>query len=580
MTVVLFLVVLLSLQAQTITNAVLNDYLKYIECFSKFQSQRNFVIFSKSELIEDFLYSFHKVAPIVFIDLEKHRNDENFNKTQMYFRSYVRNAGNLNFLFLNNIEEIYEAYAKVTDLYFWKSRHNYIIVCNFTMDQVKIYHENLFKNHWITNIAFTNYSFSETVRYNPFSKELFKDKNPANIIFRPILNDLYGYPLRVAMFSHLIAKWTGKEFIGRDGFLVSVILQKLNASVKYILTPPGDYGILLENGTALGTIKLIKDGDADANFNTRYLFIPASKSIEFTYPNDYDNVIIALPIHYVGFRKIGEIIPGSYFGLYVLLFAAFSVYAKFNDNLTNSRLFVIFIQILSGQATKVFNSKFYRILIISLIFYYSFVINIFQAKLTSVLTIPSTLPYLTTTQEVMDSNYTIISPIDALGNPLRIIEDVKSLETIISRINFLHGTLFYKKIKKCSDNVGFVTAKKLYRYYIEKIRDEHNNMIKCYYPLEQTLRPVYMSFIVKHGLPLLENINKIIQRTVETGLQNIWENNHTKIFPIRYITSTKKIGFENFKDYFISGFFGITLSFFVCLIEIFVGKIQNHNKNC
>ncbi|XP_066251418.1 uncharacterized protein [Euwallacea similis] len=572
------------------------DYL--LQGIANISDIKNFVILSRSKSMDNYIKSFHRIKPTIMLNVM----DNVCNSTSCtYIRTkedWLGNYLNLFFLFLNVLEEFERVLERVILLDFWKSRFKYVVVAGFEENQVKSYSLHAFRKYWITNLVFTDYKFKELKRisgcsfnspsdslefsynfikklvsmrllkmyfkvsndptgcpkkagrsevYDPFRAVLMSDTNP-KIIFLNSAYNFYGHPLRILMFPNLIAVWNRTEYIGRDGYIASEIVRRLNATPKYLHTNINNYGLVLPNGTITGLLKNLYHREADAGFNTRFMFNFIPNEIDVSYPHDEDEIIILLPIEYQNRRAaFSSIIPWFQKALGGLLLLIFCIYLYFYSDLSLSDLLLISCQIVGAQNANLVAIKYYRMMLMAVVFYFFIIMAVFTSKFISMLTVPKGERQLSTIKEVSLGPFKVA----AESNCKQILiafrgkdEDDVAMDRILSKTSYYSSADFSKELAKCSTDTAFISLSKLAYYYADKVKDKDGYKNKCYYTVKQPIVPVRETFSFPSGTPILERVNHIIQTIIESGLFMHWEKIGKPIYEVKKIFPPQKINLD------------------------------------
>ncbi|KAF7266842.1 hypothetical protein GWI33_019870 [Rhynchophorus ferrugineus] len=469
-----------------------------------------------------------------------------------------------------------ESFEKLLESHIFRPRHHYLIfVENMSDHDVQQYTNMLFQKYFIVNVSFihSKNDIQHITRYNPFKRNILQSSNDIEIIFEDICKDLHGYELKLSIFPYYTATWVQDHFEGRDGYVALEVIRHLNATVKYI-RPPNDetHGFVLGNGTVTGQLKQILDRSVHVSLNTGPIELVYYDLVDYTYPHDYDDYRILLPIAEPLITNLFSVIPRNLWIFTMIFLTIFSMFLKFYGKITWGLTILINIRLLAWVTIRTPIRK-YRMIIAAAIFYCYIMNTYFQSKLTSVLSIPKGKTELRTLKELAESDLVFYSdeflwyPISNMDGP-----DSKSMKEIKARNTFLPIDDYLKKAAPCPSNAAFIVTDYMYPVYRIKLKKIRSHSANCFYHLEQVLTSNILAFKVMKGSPLTDRLTRIIQGVVEAGLRQHWDELLFNSDIHRASKEPKKITIRNVLLCFNLLVIGLVVSFLIFFIEIILNK--------
>lgn len=513
-------------------------------------------------------------------------------------RLYAIFAGNM-----KNFSQVLDAVVKI---HFWRNRHRTMVSFrDGSFEEM----EELFRLCWrkrIVNIVFL--WFDKVYTYNPFLEVYDLVLNTSKVFADKYMN-MNGMILKMSMFeTALDAISIGKgNFIGRDAFLSQTLALSLNSNYTYL--PPRDgitYGMKYPNGSMSGVFADVANFYGDITMNSRLVKLQFENILEHTYPHDREDIACLVPksAKQAEYKKFTILFPELIWILLGASVLAFTVLWYFATDYKNREFLQTFFHVVSiTLGIPILDQTGFkrRAVLIFYTFYMFLLLAAYHGVLTSVLTVPITLPEINTLSDLENSGLEII----AATRFKDMLQDNKggSLTTkLIDKITRVPDDPDVDKVIKKRGHYA-VILKETFALRAVLERDNYQNGKPIYRVMKEKPMPsqvcyamrfgvglpsllFFQRFCFRYGSPALPRINKLLRRYQENGLNVFWKDwtVHLMTLMTRYKEmlsddeSLKVLTLDNVSaSYYILGL-GFAGSFLVFMFEHFVHVIYKHRK--
>ncbi|GAB0092301.1 ionotropic receptor 85a [Sergentomyia squamirostris] len=431
-----------------------------------------------------------------------------------------------------------------------KFKYYFIVVieqpCGDSETDLRLWLKNLFEIFWQRkhlNVVIIFWKLQLRIyTYNPFLPQflvqLAVDNVNADYLFPDKAVNMRGHPLKVSLFVddvRAITRPKRGDICGIDGFVTSLVIDRMNATLDlHPFTGRDPYGDMA-NGTTTGTLRIVAKGSVDVSFNARFLIY-----------SDFRNTVEPTGIY--GRDDLCFLVPSSkLLPQFTNLFRSFDIYVwiciilifltvllsviwiKWIENKkelrTSNRLcYLSFLRCHFNQTiTKVSRTLRERLVLVSWIFYTIVITNAYLAHLASNLMLKISYPQIDTLDAFEESNLNVITlPKYANLIARNLNETHAHYNNLIKRINAVTFEQFYRELNKSNTSVAYAHKSSFLKHEEQKkehiVRDR-----SIYHFVTQCPVPFFVVYIVKYGSPYLATINTILQRSQDVGLAQHWE---------------------------------------------------------
>lgn len=420
-------------------------------------------------------------------------------------------------------------------------------------------------------------------RYHPFLKRLDVlnvtnlRKSPSTLAIS--LKDLHGYPLKVSMFERKptairvendplmkhFPKNKSMSYGGIDGFMMHTMADLLNFKLVFVGTDYFQYGRVLENGTAVGSLGDVVYRRVHLAGNGRFLEDYGTNAIEFShsYQNDYICFVVpksqAIPHWIMLFQCFS---PLSW-----LAMIAVFIFASLTWKALHGR-FLTFYAIFTNTPTCLVSLSQFQKLFLFFCLPYNLIVNgIIQGSLTTSFSTVSYYPDITTLEALASSGLTISSNVDVWKD-----DNCTIAKTLKNRQRPTNGERAMQRAAFQRD-VAAVERRLDATYYInDQFLDD--NGLPLVHIVEQCVTGHFISFIVPKGSPFIRKFNSIIKMLNGAGFSKKWYGDVAKNFVYSGKGSALRMSDDRVLDlgdvqtafYLLA--MGLGVSFFVFLWEV------------
>ncbi|XP_050311896.1 uncharacterized protein LOC126747362 [Anthonomus grandis grandis] len=388
--------------------------------------------------------------------------------------------------------------------------------------------------------------------YNPFEPTLCGYGQLEQYLLKDIVNDptllpdgvtnLKGYPLNISIFDSYpsafyqlpkmlqdsqiykrLPRPNGTILGGIDGVTITTLSQLMNFSMNICKHPYCNYyGMLLENKTVIGSLKMVIDRKVDIQANARYITDYHVQGFEFAGPYMSDNVCLIVPRPTVMpmWLKLALLFDFriSLFFLVVIVFVVLINKLIHKEFSTGDSLMEVFC-ILLGQSRKStlhYRQQSARLLLGSLMLFSMIVSSINLATLYMYLRQKTYIAPINTLEELYKSGMQIKSDYDPFeGSTLELYQNLSKKLTLLPENRSIS---FEYTVSGQGAGVQRLLHTKFFTG-IQYIDSEDEPLIHV---VPECPRFYWLTYIVPSGSPFLKTINHYLVIFSEHGLYKKW----------------------------------------------------------
>ncbi|KAF7266457.1 hypothetical protein GWI33_020224 [Rhynchophorus ferrugineus] len=378
-----------------------------------------------------------------------------------------------------------------------------------------------------------------------------------------------GYRMNISMIPDFSTPQKNGVFLGRDSLTLETIMKYVNATYD-IKSPTDDkrHGDYNESYIS-GSIGEIARGIVHASFNSRW-WAPFYYWAEPLYPHGEETIVALVPIKEKPLTSFFKIINLKLIIGLVINSTVMIIYLRVFGLPINVVDIVMYMELIFiGRSVKLYHTKFFRILFMSLLFGL-FYLNIqFQSQIISLFS---------------DQSYAL--PVNNFNDLLYTKYNINVRGAIISHFKFDNSNRFFDDIKsnvvpkdwtdirdeiiECRQNIYIAKASEA-SYYLS--RQAHVTKRRCYDDRIVVFR-VLLCFIIRYGSPFYNILNKCNRRLNEAGLHHYWTT-WLERHPERYYVSADRMisigDILTITQYYL---YGIVFAFIVFIMEIISEQIN------
>lgn len=423
---------------------------------------------------------------------------------------------------------------------------------------------------------------NEIYQYHPFYKRINVinttqvEKTPT--VLTVSLKNLHQYPIKVSMFERkptaikaendaILKSFPQSKAVygGVDGCIIHTLSKVLNFTPIYEGTDYFQYGRILDNGTAVGSLGDVVYRRVQIAGNGRFVEDYGTTAFEFLTPYQNDYICFVVPKS----QKIPQ---------WVMLFHCFSPVAWLAligaftiATLTWKALRgqpLQFYAIFVSTPTNLTVQKRQKLFLFFCMLYNLIVMGIFQGSLTTSFSTISYYPDVTSLEGLVATGLAISSNVDVWK------DDNSSVAAILkSRQRPTNGERAIQRAALLKD-VAAVERRSDANYYIkEQFLDD--NGLPLVHIVEECATAHFISFIVPAGSPFLRNFNGVIKMLNEGGFSKKWYEDMTGSVvyggtapALRTIDNKKALGLHDVQTVFYILVLGLGAAFFVFIGEV------------
>ncbi|XP_065359817.1 uncharacterized protein Ir68b [Calliphora vicina] len=461
----------------------------------------------------------------------------------------LRSRCSLSIYFIDSYRSMRKVAAFLNPKQRWKPGHHYLFI--WLLDDISAL-RRFFEKVWFKNILHAVAAIvnsQELYTFEPFTPQGFQlkvvHKQP---YFYDKLKNFYHFELRISMFKDSVRaiplEGAAKQGYKRvDGWVARTLVERLNASARYIApTDSETYGALL-NGTFTGSLKDIHSGLTHIGFNFRYTLDHVKPHIEELYP--YKKRLLYLVVPAAEMRPEYLIFANAFtYPLwrlllinFFLILMVFIILQKLverlpNHNLENSpkhwrwyEIVEIFMKTQLGEPVEGFSriSSLRQFLITWILFSYVLT-SVYFAKLESSFVQPIFEPELDNLQD-LDKLKAPIYAFDVVFQAIKVSLDPKYYE-IISKNGIrvprnISADDFSYSLAKKYKNVAIILHGELAK---EVLAHTYNDETKrpAFHIVKEYLRSLTSSYVLTKGSPFIHKFQTIVSSFYEHGFINHW----------------------------------------------------------
>lgn len=360
------------------------------------------------------------------------------------------------------------------------------------------------------------------------SDALFYDK-AANFHGGRLWVSLFHEPIRANMRR-------GRGIKGPDGALGYVLAAKLNATLKVL--QPGDsveYGnpttASPKDGT--GSLGQVIRGEVNVSLNARFLRLDLFQNNNIAEPTNAigrDDMCVLVPRS--GFRtpihNFVHSLDANVWSLVVLLLLATVLCVRVIVRQSDEREFSHFHVI--DAARSYFNQSLthlprttaVRIAIIFWIIYCFVMANVFHCCLTSTFTVKQSAPQIESLDDLIESNYRIVSSVDYSNLLIRYVNRTNSTahKALTRRLLPMEWREYAEYIGRRDARFAYSEKSHMTLFYANDILREG---LPLFYAMRECPVPFLACYVAPFGSPLLGALNRLLGRLEQAGISRHWE---------------------------------------------------------
>ncbi|XP_026322181.1 uncharacterized protein LOC113231859 [Hyposmocoma kahamanoa] len=463
----------------------------------------------------------------------------------------------------------------------------------------------IFWNYKVTNVVFIRRVFNETgivgYTYYPLEDNLCDISPPVRLynldtcidvtskdnckMFPRKLTNLHGCTLIVSTFEHppYVYLYKNESMSGIVGDMTWLLGERLNATFK-IMTPykSNGWGVRQPDGSWVGSL-----GDVYhdlANFSSCFTALTHNRFESFDMSTSYNFVHfvwITRPTQFESsslkllrpFRMDTHIAVATTYtlviGLALLTKTKFWTEFSTKININRSQSSVVFYSwmLFLGLPTNVLPKKRTLLVIVYIWIWYTFLIRtIYQAALINSLKHNVYLPNYDTVEAANDAGF-------RFGGGVAIKEYYTDSPTIYNKWIVLDANMIDITTEKITEGYKFVEANNFES--VKLFRQKFKNRKLHILPHFIVVSPTVVYF--KKFSPLVEPVNRVLERLTEAGFTNKFYNDYTNLPTSEDPKTNEPITLEHFKGCYIILFTGWIVSFVLFICEIIFGHWMKIN---
>lgn len=485
----------------------------------------------------DTFYGCLTEKPVILRDMEEYEQEPE------------RSASSISIYFLDSYRSLKRVIGMLNPKQRWKHGHRYVFI--WLLDDIGGL-KSFFERVWLKNIIHAVAAVMKLQKiytFEPFSEKGFKlttlEDSP---YFYDKFKNFYQNELRITMFKDSVRAIPLENFPVRgykrvDGWVARTLVERINASARYITPTDNEtYGALV-NGTFTGSLKDIYTGLTHIGFNFRYTLDHVKPHIEELYP--YKKRILYLVVPSAEMKPEYLIFANAFtYSLWRLLLLNFFVILLIflilqklverlpNHNLQNSpkhwhwyELVEMFMKTQLGEPVEGFSriSSLRQFLITWILFSYVLT-NVYFAKLESSFVQPIYEPELDSLEDVCKLKVPIYA-FDVVFEAIKVSLDPKYYQIISNngiRVprNISADDFSYSLAKK-HKNVAIILHGELAK---EVVAHTYNDETKrpTFHIVKEYLRSLTSSYVLTKGSPFIYKFQTIVSSFFEHGFINHW----------------------------------------------------------
>ncbi|KAF7266456.1 hypothetical protein GWI33_020223 [Rhynchophorus ferrugineus] len=489
------------------------------------------------------------------------------------FLSTVKSAAGLqisHYLLIFTGENFLLVFNELKLLKFWKARtpHSCLILDQrYSMQQLETYFKVLHQNY-VYNSMITDISMKKMYYMNPFKPGQVESSNNYSKVPNLYLN-LNGYKLNISMFADFSTPKNDGKLLGRDYFLLTTIMDHFNAT--YETKPPLDnnrYGSFNESYTS-GSIGEIARGIVHASFNSRW-WAPFYYWAEPLYPHGEETIVALVPIKEKPLTSFFKIINLKLIVGLVINSTIMIIYLKiFRLPMSVVDVIMYMELIFIGKSVKLYHTKFFRILFMSLLFALYYLNIQFQSQIISLFSDQSYALPVKNFNDLVNTKYNI-NIREAVVNYYKSDNSNTFFNDIRSKIVPRNWTDIRDEIIECQQNI-YVSKASEANYYLSK--QAHATKRRCYDDHIIVFR-VLLCYIIRYGSPFYDILNRLNRRLNEAGFHPFWSSwlvHHPERY---YVTADRMVSIEDILTITQYYLYTMAFAFVTFIMEIFYKQIN------
>lgn len=432
-----------------------------------------------------------------------------------------------------------------------KSRTRHFILCEEELlrpvnDQL----EQIFSQVWekrVLNVLIVYWNRTlNAVTFTPFPEMRLIFIPTAELYNRELLfldrtKNLYGHSFKVtAFYDASRARFNQnntndmQRLDGADGFLVRLIIDKMNATL-YMSEPEDglEIGELFPNKTATGCLAALMSGEYDMGLNVRFYRLNHFEGkVEATVVTGRDDICFLVPRKGIAadianifrpFRKYTWISLVVALPSYVLVFCLLLIRQR-NMRSFQYHFIQFYAYMMQQPATFRPKSRRQRILIGFWLISVLMLSLVYQSKLSGTLIIPKDQSDINNIAELANSNLKIMSFSRYNRQIIEFFNDSKYngvFKPLFSKLINCTIDEMYDSISTLNPEYGYANKKHI-NMHLRRVHTQGSSIF--YHQIQQCPVPYLAVYGIRYGTPYNERINFIIRQAQEAGLMDKWES--------------------------------------------------------
>ncbi|XP_050441541.1 ionotropic receptor 21a-like [Adelges cooleyi] len=377
----------------------------------------------------------------------------------------------------------------------------------FKVYKISLLHKNELQVLKILDKSFHKYRISQKLNYG--------------------MHNAKGYPLNVVMFNRMpTLLFFNGTWYGPDWESLQMFVRKMNFTLN-TYEPPDRAGFgRTFNGTYTGSIGEVAKGRADIAINSRFLDDPVEhKPYRYSFITGLDFICFVVPRAKPASRMqmIWKTFTVEVWVCLLICYVTVTVSFRFWNkcSLSTERKIPVpsmtTLQVLLGMSTPHLPKHITgRLLFVTCSAAFFVVVSLFQASMVTKLSVAPVRDNINTLQELDQSGIEIRTSITRVKESLATYELTKSLadkiETIKDRSDYLtHQFSFAVRVMSFR-----------FKVFTNYVTEFMNNSIELHVVQECPLK-YYLTYAVALDFPFLDELNDVLKRLHEAGLNDKWK---------------------------------------------------------
>lgn len=494
---------------------------------------------------------------------------------------------------IRGLSDFAELLPVLRRIYFWRARDRLMVVVKESDDKIFFQLREVFDlcwRWWMVNVVFVLESGGGCIKaftYDPFKPDYAVRVNSYDVFYNKISN-LMGFKLNISMFPNILdAIPAPNGYKGRDGVMANTLMAYLNATYAFIAPNDGvDYGENHNRVNLTGAFADVAKGKTLLALNSRYLKDEFQEYVEATYPHGRDDLTCLVPIvrikdikQFFSNFSISVWIP---FAVFTAAFVVFVICVRYveSGSVDVIRILLTAVGINLGQSSDNYFGVGYLKVTVLLYMYLSLSLNLaYQSGMTSLFTVPIKPKQINTLQDLAESDLQIFTLV-RFRRMLNRSLNVQLSKKIVPKVVTIREE---DQLSHINEHKHFaVVCKNHIAAYAVMQGENYQSGSQYYRIMAEKPMPSIVCYIVKYGSPLLDRLNVLIGRLIQSGINDQWRKSTLHEMTIKGnvhqnedSSGTNKLTMTNLITIFWFLLFGWGVSFTAFIIELVFHKLQN-----